>query len=254
MSYDTRILQLQKEWTDKYVVVDATRPELRRFEGQTGTVKTVNMSGRALVQFDAHLNIGWYDIDLSYLKKIDAPLPKPEVKEAKAEKPKPAAKPAAEAKPAATGGKNVADILAAARGGGAKPAAPAGEAKKASVADILAAARGGKAAAPAAPKAEATPAAKETPAAKAPAADPKKMSVADIMAAARGKAPAAKTEAAAAPAAKAEPPKPAAPAEKPAPPAAEPPPAAPAGGVQSMKGKFKTAEEIAAYVRKSAGK
>ena len=82
-----KIEALKKQWTDKYVVVDASRPELRRFDGQTGKVKTVNMSGRALVEFDAYANIGWYDIDLSFLKQVDAPLPK--VKE---EKHKPEAK------------------------------------------------------------------------------------------------------------------------------------------------------------------
>ena len=46
----------------------------------TGTIKTVNMSGRALVQFDANNNIGWFDIELDYLKVIDQPLPKPEEK------------------------------------------------------------------------------------------------------------------------------------------------------------------------------
>ena len=56
------ILELQRHWTDKYVVVDESRPELRRFAGMTGTVKTVNFSGRALVQFDANNNIGWFDI------------------------------------------------------------------------------------------------------------------------------------------------------------------------------------------------
>src|SRR6185436_8086057 len=92
------------QYTDKYVVVAADRPELRRFHGQTGTVKTVNMSGRALVEFDGNNNIGWYDIDVSYLKMIEAPLPKPEAKkEGKAAKPEKApAKPSAEAaKPAA---------------------------------------------------------------------------------------------------------------------------------------------------------
>ena len=82
-----QIEKLKRQYTDKYVVVDESRPELRRFKGLTGTVKTVNMSGRALVQFDGNANIGWYDIDLGSLKIIDAPLPKPEAKkEAKAEK------------------------------------------------------------------------------------------------------------------------------------------------------------------------
>ncbi len=32
------------------------------FTVRTGVIKTVNMSGRALVEFDGHNNIGWYDI------------------------------------------------------------------------------------------------------------------------------------------------------------------------------------------------
>jgi len=206
------ILQLQRQLTDKYVVVDAARPELKRFTGMTGVVKTVNFSGRALVQFDANNNIGWFDIDPQFLKVIDAPLPKPAAKEPKAEKKaapvktdKPAAaKPIGEtpAKPAAG---SVADILAAARGG-AKPAAKA-EAKPAAApkttAEILAAARSK-------PEAEASGA---TPA----KVDPTKMSVADMLAAARGQKPAAPSApAAAAPAAKS------APAAKPAEPTAVP--------------------------------
>ena len=57
-----RVDELKQQYTDKYVVVDDTQPELARFKGITGQVKTVNMSGRALVQFDAWANIGWYDI------------------------------------------------------------------------------------------------------------------------------------------------------------------------------------------------
>ncbi len=67
------IEKLKQDYTDKSVVVDSDRPELRRFQGMQGTVKTVNMSGRALVQFDAHQNTGWYDIDVDYLKVVDAP-------------------------------------------------------------------------------------------------------------------------------------------------------------------------------------
>src|SRR5689334_17817452 len=74
--------QLKHEYTDKYVVVDASRPELARFDGYTGQVKTVNMSGRALVQFDAWNNIGWYDIDLSCLKIVPKPEPGAEGKKA----------------------------------------------------------------------------------------------------------------------------------------------------------------------------
>jgi hypothetical protein len=74
------IEQLQAEYTDKYVVVDDERPELRRFKGMTGLVKTVNMSGRALVQFDGNNNMGWYDIDVDFLRVVDKPPPKEEPK------------------------------------------------------------------------------------------------------------------------------------------------------------------------------
>ena len=75
MSFD-QVERLKKQYTDKYVLVAPGVAELRRFEGLTGTVKTVNMSGRALVQFDGPVDIGWYDIDLSYLQVVDKPLPK----------------------------------------------------------------------------------------------------------------------------------------------------------------------------------
>ncbi len=168
--------RLKAEWTDKYVVVDSPAPELARFAAATGLVKTVNMNGRCLVEFDQFNNIGWYDIDPACLKIVPKPLPKPaESKPKAAAKPAPAkpvaAKPAA-AKPAAGGKPSTADILAAARAkaGGAAPAKPAG---KPSTADILAAARGKKAApAAAAAPAEAAAPAVEEPAAPEPAPEP----------------------------------------------------------------------------------
>ena len=283
-----KIEQLKTQFTDKYVVVDEGRPELRRFGGMTGMVKTVNMSGRALVQFDADNNIGWYDIDLGYLKVVDAPPPKVEAKEAKKaapkaegpatpaahEKPvgeKPAAAKAAAAKPAA-GGKSVADILAAARGAKpagtteaskaeAKPAPASGDKPKQSTAEILAAARS-KAPAPAAAKTETAPVkpAAAKPAAEGAKVDPKKMSVAEILAAARGKAgaPPAAAPAKKEPAAKAAPvpveeaaqeEEPA--AEEPVVDAAKPASAAAASGdgKKSKQGHFKTVAEIVAYCR-----
>lgn len=193
------IEKLKQEYTDKYVIVDGSRPELRRFGGLTGTVRTVNMSGRALVEFDAYNNIGWYDIDVDFLKVIDQPLAKPEAK--------PAAKAAAKASPKAAptakkdapaaksaAGMSMEEMLAAARankGGGAAAAPAKTDPKGMSVADVMAAARtdkgGGGAAAPA-------------PAKK----DPKAMSVEEMLAAARGEtsgggAPAAAAVPAAAP-------------------------------------------------------
>lgn len=208
------IEQLKRDFTDKYVVVDAERPELRRFEGQTGVVKTVNMNGSALVEFDGLNNIGWFDIGLDYLKVVDKPLPKEEPKKAPAKK---------AAKPAAKAAKK-------------EPAKAAGGGAKMSVAEMLAAARGekgGDAPAKAAPAAEA-PAKKP-----APAKAGGKMSVAEMLAAARAE----KSDGGAAPAE-------AAPAPEPAPepePAAEAPAAAPAGDLP------KDTEGICAYCRKVDG-
>tara|TARA_Y100000385_G_scaffold987_1_gene1073 strand:+ start:1561 stop:2157 length:597 start_codon:yes stop_codon:yes gene_type:complete len=133
------IERLKAEWTDKYVVIDSPAPELSRFAKTTGTVRAVNMNGRCLVEFDQFNNIAWYDIDPSHLKVVTEPLPKPE-KQATA-KAAPAAK-TSSSKASSPQKKSTADILAAARGSGSKPAAkPAG---KLSTADILAKARGAK--------------------------------------------------------------------------------------------------------------
>jgi hypothetical protein len=209
------IERIKREYTDKYVAVDAERPELARFRDVVGQVKTVNMSGRALVEFiDFHLNIGWHDIDVDYLKIVDKPAPKAE---------KPAARKPAEAAPAAkkqvtfpegkklsplemarmqVTGKKAGDAPAPAEK--PKPAKPAGG--KMSVAEMLAAARaeksGGTAAlAPAAkaaapPKPEPTAEPTPEPSAPAPAkaaagdiakVDRKSMSVADMIAYCREK-------------------------------------------------------------------
>jgi hypothetical protein len=178
------IERLKSEWTDKYVVINSSAPELARFARTTGTVKTVNMNGRCLVEFDQFNNTGWYDIDPSALKIVTEPLPKPAEKEA--------AKPAATAKP-----------VAAAKPAAAKPAAKAGGAGKPSTADILAAARA-KAGGGAAPAAAKPAAADKKPAAPSPAASAPaggKLSTAEILARARAAKAGA---AAAAPAAEAE--------------------------------------------------
>lgn len=213
-----QIEKLKREYTDKYVLVDPSRPELRRFAHMTGQVKTVNMSGRALVEFDGDNNIGWYDIDLAFLTETDAPSEEAAApaKPAKAVKPAPATKPAPAAK-------------------STKPAAAGGGGGGMSVADIMAAARTGSAPTAAS---QATAPAKSAPAKSAPAkpapakpapAKPAAMSVDDILAAARGDAapaPAAEpTESPAAPeqAAVSEPPAPAASSSIPETPPADPP-------------------------------
>lgn len=222
-----QIEQLKKQYTDKYVVVDEARPELRRFKGQTGIVKTVNMSGRALVEFDANLNIGWYDIELDYLNVVDKPLEKEDAPKAKAKAPAAAAKPAAKK----GGAMSVEEMLAAARANKTSAAAPAAKADS-----------------PAAP-AESKPAA--APAAAKPAAS---MSVEEMLAAARANkaatgaaaATAATGAAAAASAATPEPTPAAAPAPTPEP---EPAPAAaaPVGDLPT------SIPEIIAYCRKTDG-
>ena len=182
-----QIEKIKQDYTDKYVVVDAERPELARFQDVVGQVKTVNMSGRALVEFmDFHLNIGWHDIDLDYLKVVDKPEPK--AKEKKPAAKKPAAKPAAKKEAAAGGEKKLSPLeMARMQDAGAKTEAKPAAKKKMSVQEMLAAARAetGGGDAPAAkkeePKAAPAPAATEKPA----KVDRSKMSVADMLAAAR---------------------------------------------------------------------
>ena len=174
MFVQENIEALKREWTDKFVVVAGDRPELRRFEGHIGQVKTVNMSGRALVQFDAWANIGWYDIDPYYLQVVPKPDPAAAGRQAEARQeaaPKVAAKGEAKAagkpvagKPAA--GKPAAGKPAAGKPAAGKPAAGKPAAGKMSVAEMLAAARANK---PAATGATGAPAASpQTPVKEAP--------------------------------------------------------------------------------------
>ena len=184
-----QIEKIKQEYTDKYVVADANRPELARFRDHVGQVKTVNMSGRALVEFiDYHLNIGWFDIDLDYLKVVDKPAPKEKAPAAK----KPAAKkqaPATKKQAAAAGEKKLSPLEmarmqdAASKGGGAATPAPAKKqaaaadepakagSSKMSVAEMLAAARGEKSEGAAPAPAEEAPPAEPEPAPAEPAAE-----------------------------------------------------------------------------------
>jgi hypothetical protein len=219
----TQIEKIKEEYTDKYVVVDGKQPELARFSDVVGQVKTVNMSGRALVEFiDYHLSTAWFDIDLDYLKVVDKPEPREEKKPAAK---KAAAKPAAKKQADAGGEKKLSPLeMARMQVTGGKPAAK----KQSSTADILAAARG-----------DTAPAAKSEPKAEASdKADRSKMSVADMLAAARGDAaPAAKAEPTDEPAAEPEPV-----AEEAAPAASE----APAGKVDRSS---MSVDEMVAYCR-----
>lgn len=191
MSID-RAERLKTDLTDKWVIVDANIPELRRFVGLTGKVKTVNMNCRALVEFNGAADIGWYDIEPTYLRIVDAPAPKAAPTE-KHEKPaaeksdKPAPKPAGKsplemaraqgatgaAKPAAKSPLEMARAQGA--GGATQPAAEAG--KKLSPLE-LARQQGAAKSAAAAPAAEPStaPVAEESKPAAPTGADGKKLS------------------------------------------------------------------------------
>ncbi|MFN3150736.1 hypothetical protein [Bremerella sp.] len=163
------IEKLKREYTDKYVSIAHMVPELKRFEGRTGIVRTVNMSGRALVEFLGTTDISWYDIDIDYLKIVDRPPETIAEKKVTANDATPE-RPSAKTPTKSTSGASTAEILAMARGKKPADAKP----KKQSTADILAAARGAKKSADEKPES-------------------KKPSTADILAMARGKAD--KTEA-----------------------------------------------------------
>ena len=158
------IENLKRIYTDQLVIVDDNRTELGRFQGMTGTVKTVNMSGRALVEFDGYNNIGWYDIDVDFLKLVDEPVHETETVSTPVP-PTEAATPAAEA-PVETTTSTVEPPAE-------KPAPAKADAGNMSDADMLAAARasaaGEETPTAATPTAE-TPTA-ETPTAEAPATE-----------------------------------------------------------------------------------
>ena len=143
MTVFEHVEKLKRDYTGRFVLVAGSRPELARFQGQTGRVKTVNMSGRALVEFEHDANIGWFDIDVDYLKVVDRPLPKPLAE--KDEKPSPPTKTVA-TKPAADKQLSPLEMARMQDAGGAKKASEGGAkqpaAGKMSTADILAAARG----------------------------------------------------------------------------------------------------------------
>lgn len=71
-----RLRSLRFEYENQFVIVEGDRPELLRFKGKIGQVKTVNCNGRALVQFNSGADRGWYDIDLDFLRVVDPPVNK----------------------------------------------------------------------------------------------------------------------------------------------------------------------------------
>jgi len=62
--------ELRRRYPDGCVKVDGSRPELARFAGVPGRVKTVNQSGRALVQFEG-ADRAWYDIPPEHLVIVE---------------------------------------------------------------------------------------------------------------------------------------------------------------------------------------
>ncbi len=82
-----RVEKLRLEYTDQYVVTEGDHPQLARYQGKVGQVRTINVNGRALVEFEG--DRGRYDLELDYLKVVDKP--KPKTPPAKAAKAKPVA-------------------------------------------------------------------------------------------------------------------------------------------------------------------
>jgi len=111
--------QLKTELTDKWVVVDKNIPELRRFAGMTGKVKTVNMNCQALVEFHGQEDIGWYDIGTTFLTVVDKPVEKPKAQAA-------APKTSGGAKKPAAGGASPLDMIRKQGAPGAKKPAGGG--------------------------------------------------------------------------------------------------------------------------------
>jgi hypothetical protein len=67
---DEKYEAIKREWTDQYVQVVDSRPELSRFKGKVGRVITVNRNNKAVIDF---ADGAWYDIAASteYLVKLD---------------------------------------------------------------------------------------------------------------------------------------------------------------------------------------
>ncbi|QDU91514.1 hypothetical protein Pla175_49430 [Pirellulimonas nuda] len=131
-----QVESLKQQLTDQFVTVDPDRPELARFRGLTGRVKTVNMNGRALVEFDGYVkNIGWFDIAPQCLTVVSAPAgaraaqrkaPQPKLAQPKpaGDKPKP---PTAKTPAPASGEKKLSPLELARRQGGAGTGGSAAE-------------------------------------------------------------------------------------------------------------------------------
>ena len=129
MSLLEEVTGLQREWTDRFVQVDGSIPELKRFAGLTGQVKTVNMSGHALVEFVGSEDIGWYDIHPQFLTVVEADVPTESTDDTQAaaeDAPAPAQEettaPAEEAAPVDTSNLSPLELARLQDGGGDAPA------------------------------------------------------------------------------------------------------------------------------------
>jgi len=69
--------RLRERYTGQYVEVASQRPELARFQGQTGRIRTVNLNGLALVQFEG-ANQAWFDLPIDDLRVVENPQAKAE--------------------------------------------------------------------------------------------------------------------------------------------------------------------------------
>ena len=138
MSLLEEVTGLQREWTDRFVQVDGSIPELKRFAGLTGQVKTVNMSGHALVEFVGSEDIGWYDIHPQFLTVVEADVPTESTDDTQAaaeDAPAPAQEettaPAEEAAPVDTSNLSPLELARLQDSGGTAPTAAAAPAKEA---------------------------------------------------------------------------------------------------------------------------
>ena len=118
--WDARPEALKTHWTGRTVAVRDAAGTNARFAGRVGRVRTVNMNGRALVQF-AGDDETWYDLDPRDLVETAEPAEEapPPVRPAVGEEPKPDP---ADAKPRAVsnGGKKLSVLELARRQGAAK--------------------------------------------------------------------------------------------------------------------------------------
>ena len=120
--WDARPEQLKAYWTGRNVAVREAAGTLARFADKTGTVRTVNMNGRALVEW-AGPDETWYDLDPAALVEVEpAPDAPPPTRPAVGEEPTKTKKEpkAVPTKPATTGGgKSKLSVLELARRQGA---------------------------------------------------------------------------------------------------------------------------------------